>query len=73
MTSEMKPVTFAIDDETDRLARAAAEAAGVSYGRRLQERLAPALRQQLAEERPSQVRRLVGCSPDFPLRDPSFS
>ena len=68
----MKRATFEIDDETDRLARAAAEAAGVSYARWLHERLFPVLQQQLAEEWPPHVRRLIGSAPDFPLRDPSF-
>ena len=68
----MKRVTIEIDDETDRLAREAAEAAGIPYARWLHERLVPVLQRQLAEEWPPQVRRLIGSAPDFPLRDPSF-
>lgn len=68
----VKRVTLEIDDETDRLARAAAKAAGVPYALWLRERLVPALQKQLSGEWPPEVRKLVGCAPDFPLRDPPF-
>jgi|GEM_PF-6827228 len=46
----MKRVTFHLDDETDRAARAAAAAAGVSYSRWLYEQLVPTLKKRLGEE-----------------------
>jgi hypothetical protein len=48
----MKRVTFHLDDETDRAARAAAAAAGVSYSRWLYEQLVPTLKKRLGEEWP---------------------
>ncbi len=67
----MKRVIFHLDDETDRAARAAAAAAGVSYSRWLHEQLVSVLKKRLAEEWPAEVRQLIGSVPDFPLRDPS--
>ena len=67
----MKRVTFHLDDETDRAARAAAAAAGVSYSRWLYEQLVPTLKKRLGEDWPPEVQQLIGSVPDFPLRDPS--
>jgi hypothetical protein len=60
----MPQVTLYIDEETDAKARAAAEAAGVSYSRWV----ADLIRSRTRDEWPDSIRRLAGSVPDFPLR-----
>ena len=60
----MPQVTLYIDEETDAKARAAAQAAGLSYSRWV----ADLIRSRTRDEWPDSVRRLAGSVPDFPLR-----
>lgn len=60
----MPQVTLYIDEETDAKARAAAEAAGVSYSRWVTD----IIRSRTRDQWPNSLRRLAGSVQDFPLR-----
>jgi hypothetical protein len=64
----MPQVTFYLDDETDRRARAAAAASGLSY----RQWLAGLIRASTAESWPDSVRALAGGIPDFPTVDEMY-
>lgn len=61
----MPQVTLYIDEDTDAKARAAAQAAGVSYSRWVVE----LIRARTRDEWPLAVRELAGSYRAFPLRD----
>ena len=59
----MPEITVTLDDETDRLARAAAEAAGVPYGRWVADLI------RTRSLWPAHVLAMAGNAPNFPLRE----
>jgi hypothetical protein len=59
----MPEITVTLDDETDRLARAAAEAAGVPYGRWVADLI------RARSLWPAHVMAMAGSAPNFPLRE----
>jgi hypothetical protein len=59
----MPELTVTLDDETDRLARAAAEAAGVPYGRWVADLI------RARSLWPAHVMAMAGSAPNFPLRE----
>ena len=60
----MPQVTLYVDQDTDAKARAAAEAAGVSYSRWVTE----LIRSRTRDDWPALIRNLAGAVPDFPMR-----
>ena len=59
----MPEITVILDEETDRLARAAAAAAGVSYSRWVADLI------RARSLWPAHVIAMAGSAPDFPLRE----
>ena len=59
----MPEITVTLDDETDRLARAAAEAAGVPYSRWVADLI------RTRSLWPAHVMAMAGSAPNFPLRE----
>jgi hypothetical protein len=59
----MPEITVILDEETDRLARAAAAAAGVSYSRWVADLI------RARSLWPAHVVAMAGSAPDFPLRE----
>ena len=59
----MPEITVTLDDETDRLARAAAEAAGVPYSRWVADLI------RTRSLWPAHVLAMAGSAPNFPLRE----
>jgi hypothetical protein len=59
----MPKITVILDDETDRLARAAAEAAGVPYGRWVADLI------RARSLWPAHLLAMAGSAPNFPLRE----
>ena len=61
----MPQITLYFDDETDRLMRERAKAAGVSYSRWV----AMLIHDKARAEWPIAIRDLAGCFPDFPTAE----